>query len=56
MKIKNNKKHVNAKATGKFKSTLEATCARLLTEEGLNFQYEPFSITLVPKFTHSFES
>lgn len=50
------KPHSNAKPINGFKSGLEKTCADMLIAAGLDFQYEPISITLIPDFTHAFES
>ena len=35
-----------------FRSKLEAECAKILDEEGINYQYEPFKIILLPSFKY----
>lgn len=35
-----------------FRSKLEASCAKLLDELNVPYQYEPFKITLLPKFNY----
>lgn len=36
----------------KYRSKLEANCAKVLDEAGIEFQYEPFRMELLPKFTY----
>lgn len=36
-----------------YRSTLEATAAKMLTESGLQFKYEPFKITLLPTMKYN---
>ena len=40
------------KELGKYKSSLELECAKLLTESGLSFFYEEVEYTLQDKFTY----
>lgn len=51
-----NKKIKNATATIvdgiKFRSILEARAAKILKDSGIEFQYEPFKIQYIPKFTY----
>ena len=51
-----NKKIKNATVTVyngiTFRSKLEAECAKILDEEGINYQYEPFKIILLPSFKY----
>jgi hypothetical protein len=35
-----------------FRSKLEAECAKILDEEGIKYQYEPFKIVLLPSFKY----
>ena len=35
-----------------FRSKLEAECAKILDEEGIEYQYEPFKIILLPSFKY----
>lgn len=36
----------------KYRSKLEAGCAKVLDEAGIEFQYEPFKLELLPKFIY----
>lgn len=36
----------------KFRSKLEAECAKILDEEGIKYEYEPFKIELLPTFQY----
>ena len=51
-----NKKIKNATVTVyngiTFRSKLEAECAKILDEEGIKYQYEPFKIILLPSFKY----
>lgn len=51
-----NKKVKNATITYyngiKFRSKLEADCAKLLDENHVNYKYEPFKIELLPTFQY----
>jgi hypothetical protein len=41
------KKQYNLDGTLEFQSKLEQNAAKLLTEAGIEFEYEPFAITLI---------
>lgn len=51
-----NKKVKNATITYyngiKFRSKLEAECAKILDKEGVKYEYEPFKIELLPTFQY----
>lgn len=51
-----NKKVKNATITYyngiKFRSKLEAECAKILDKEGVRYEYEPFKIELLPTFQY----
>lgn len=55
-----NKKILNATPTEyngvKYRSVLEADCAKVFDEYGVNVQYEPFKLTILPSFTYHGES
>lgn len=55
-----NKKIRNATPTEykgiKYRSTLEANCARVFDELGVKVQYEPFRLTILPSFKYYDES
>lgn len=55
-----NKKIKNAQPTVynniKFRSKLEAECARIMDEKGIEYKYEPFSIELMPSFQYEGKS
>lgn len=36
----------------KYRSKLEAECAKVFDEAGIEFDYEPFKIVLLPEFTY----
>lgn len=40
----------------KFRSKLESECAKILDEQGVIYQYEPFKIVLLPKFKYLSET
>lgn len=39
------------KLTSKYRSKFEQNCAEKLVEAGIEFEYEPYAITLVEGFT-----
>ena len=55
-----NKKIKNATITElngiKFRSKLEAKVATLLDEANINYEYEPFKIQYIPKFSYNNEN
>lgn len=55
-----NKKILNATPTEyngvKYRSVLEADCAKVFDEYGIDVQYEPFKLTILPSFTYHGES
>ena len=55
-----NKKIKNATVTVyngiTFRSKLEAECAKILDEEGIKYQYEPFKIILLPTVKYKNET
>lgn len=42
--------------TGKYKSKLESTCATLLKEHGIKFEYEPWEVVLLDPFSSKLNS